>query len=110
MLKGITVTLYEKRQTGLDAFNRPVFEEIPVEVGNVIVTPASAEAVTNELNLSGKHLAYELSIPKGDDHKWTDRKVGFMGQTFRTFGPIEEWIESMVPLAWNKKIKVERYE
>lgn len=110
MLKGITVKLYERVKTGEDAFHRPIYEEMPTTVENVIVSPASAEAVINELNLSGKRLVYELSIPKQDNHKWTDSKVEFMGQTFHTFGPVEEWIEGMVPLAWNKKIKVERYE
>ena len=110
MIKGITVTLYERTQTGKDAFNRPVYEETPTEVKNVLVTPASAEAVVNELSITGKHLVYELSIPKGDEHRWYDSRVDFMEQSFRTFGPVEEWIEGMVPLAWNKKVKVEMYE
>lgn len=109
MLKGITVTLYQKAQTGTDGFNRPVYTETEERVENVLVTPASAEAVINELNISGKHLVYELSIPKGDDHDWTDKHVSFFGKHFKTFGPEEEWIESMVPLAWNKKVKVEAY-
>lgn len=109
MLKGITVTLYERTKTGMDAFHRPVYEETPVQVENVLVSPASAEAVINELNLSGKRLVYELSIPKGDTHKWTDSRVDFMGKSFHTFGPVEEWIEGMVPLKWNMKVKVEMY-
>ena len=109
MLKGITVTLYQQTQTGTDSFNRPVYSETAVQVSNVLVTPASAEAVINELNLSGKKLVYELCIPKGDTHVWTDKHVSFMGKDFKTFGPEEEWIESMIPLAWNKKVKVEAY-
>ena len=109
MIKGITVTLYEKTITGLDPFNRPVYAESATQVENVLVTPANAEAVVSELSLSGKRLEYELSIPKGDTHDWEDKKVSFFGENFHTFGPVKQWIEDMVPLEWNKKIKVERY-
>ena len=109
MIKGIVVTLYDKAQTGVDMFNRPVYQTSRTYVPNVLVTPASAEAITNELSLSGKRLAYELCIPKGDANDWEDKKVSFFGQDFRTFGPVEEWIEEMVPLSWNRKVKVERY-
>lgn len=108
-IRGITVALYTRTQAGIDSFNRPIYSETPVEVENVLVTPATAEDVVNELSLSGKHLAYELSIPKGDTNDWEDKKVSFFGETFRTFGPVRQWIEEMVPLDWNKKIKVERY-
>lgn len=110
MLRGITVTLYQKTQTGTDGFNRPVYSETEEQIENVLVTPASAEDVVNELNLSGRHLVYQLCIPKGDTHDWTEKHVSFMGKHFKTFGPEEEWIESMVPLSWNKKVKVENYE
>lgn len=109
MIRGITVILYGETQTGTDIFNRPVYEPTEIPVANVLVTPASAEAVINELSISGKHLVYELCIPKGDANDWEDKKVAFFGQIFHTFGPVEEWIESMVPLSWNRKIKVERY-
>lgn len=109
MIRGTVVTLYEEVQTGTDMFNRPVFETARTYVPNVLVSPATAEAITNELSISGKHLVYELCIPKGDTNDWEDKKVAFFGQTFHTFGPVEEWIEAMVPLSWNRKVKVERY-
>lgn len=109
MLKGITVLLYERTRTGVDAFNRPVYEEIPTPVENVLVTPASSEAVVSDLQLLGKKLEYVLCIPKGDTHNWEDVTVEFGGSRYRTYGFPEEWIESMVPLAWNRKVKVERY-
>lgn len=109
MIKGISVTLYTKLQSGTDAFNRPVYTETAITVDDVLVTPAAAEDVTNELNLSGKHLIYQLCIPKGDTHDWEDKKISFFGRDFRSFGPVEEWIDANVPLRWNKKVKVERY-
>lgn len=109
MLKGIDVILHDKAMSGTDPFGRPVYEDTLVTVSNVLVTPASTEAITDELNLSGKRLEYILCIPKGDTHTWEDREVEFFGKKWRTFGNVQEWIEGMVPLAWNKQVKVERY-
>ena len=38
-----------------------------------------------------------------------DRKVSFFGETFKTYGEPTQGIEHLIPLAWNKKVKVERY-
>ena len=107
-LHGIPVTLYERTQTGTDSFNAPIYSETPVTVENV--SPVSAEAVVGELQLYGKRAVYELCLPKGDAHDWEDCRVDFFGQSFRVFGPVQELIESLVPLDWNRKVKVERYE
>lgn len=109
MIKGIDVILYEKNLTGRDEFDHPIYEESAVTIGNVLVTPASSDAIATELNLTGKRIVYELCIPKGDAHKWEDSVVEFYGEKWHTLGYPQEWIESMVPLSWNKKVKVERY-
>ena len=108
-IKGIPVTLYEKTQTGEDRFHDPIYAETPVTVENVLVTPADASAVTTDLQLNGHHLAYELCIPKGDAHNWDDVTVEFFGQKWRTYGGVQQYIEELVSLDWNKKVKVERY-
>lgn len=110
MIKGITVTLYERTQTGTDALNAPVYTETPVTVANVLATPSTAEDITEDVRLYGRRSEYELSIPKGDQHKWEGNRVEFFGETFRVFTPPREWIEENVPLSWNKKVKVERFE
>ena len=97
-------------ETGVDAFNRPVYEDVATTVDNVLIGEPTTEDVINELNLTGKHLAYTLAIPKGDAHEWNDRKVEFFGEVFRTYGEPTQGIEHLIPLSWNKKVKVERYE
>lgn len=109
MIRGITILLYEKRQTGTDAFHAPIYEETPIEVPNVLVGEPSAEDIVNEMQLYGKRIAYTLAIPKGDTHDWNDVTVEFFGQKWRTYGGVTQGIEAMIPLAWNKKVKVERY-
>lgn len=109
-LRGISIILYTKNKVGEDEFGAPVYEELPEVVNDVLVGEPEGSDVTDTLNLTGKMLAYTLAIPKGDTHEWRDRKVEFFGRKFRTFGEPVEGIEWMIPLRWNKKVKVERYE
>lgn len=106
-MKGITVTLYERTQTGKDAFNRPVWKETPVDVENVLVAPLSDEEIIQTLNMTGRRASYQLGVPKGDAHEWENCRVSFFGETFRVIGHPTEGISDLIPLSWNKKVKVE---
>ena len=108
-LRGITVALFERVQNGADAFNRPTYTETPVEVENVLVAPLSGEEVLETLNLTGRKAVYQLGIPKGDTHIWQGKRVDFFGESWRVIGiPLEGQAE-LIPMGWNKKVKVERY-
>lgn len=109
MFKGIKVILYDKKQVGEDEFFRPIYEEVPIEVSNILVSPMSSTDVVENLNLYGKKAVYTLAIPKGDRNIWEDRVVEFFGSKWRTFGFVTEGIEELIPLSWNKKVMVERY-
>ena len=109
-MTGESIVLYNKVQVGADDFGRPIYEETAETVDNVLIGEPTTEDVINELNLTGKHLAYTLAIPKGDTHEWNDRKVEFFGEVFRTYGEPTQGIEHLIPLSWNKKAQVERYE
>lgn len=109
MLKGIDITLYTKIKTGEDEFHAPIYTETPVTVHNVLIGEPASEDIVNDLQLYGKRIAYTLGIPKGDVHDWDNVAVEFFGQKFRTYGGITQGIEDMIPLCWNKKVKVERY-
>lgn len=110
MIKGITVVIHERTQSGVDAFNRPTYTESDTSVDNVLVVPASSDAIINELNLSGKKLVYLLMVPKSDDHDWSGCRVSFFGEDWHVYDIAEEWIDVNVPGAWNRRYKVERYE
>ena len=109
MIRGIDVTLYAKTQIGTDVFGAPVYAENAEIVHNVLVGEPSADDLVNEMQLYGKRLAYTLAIPKGDTHDWRNVKVEFFGQTFRTYGDVTQGIDALIPLVWNKKVKVEAY-
>ena len=110
-MRGITVTLYERTQTGVDALNHPIYTETAEAVDNVLVAPSGATEVLEQYNLDGRKSDYIMAIPKGDTHEWTaGKKVGFFGAFWRIVEIPEEGIEWLIPLSWNKKVKVERYE
>ena len=110
LLHGITIQLIERTETGVDAFNRPIYTETTVNVDNVLIGEPSTQEIVDTLNLTGKKLTYTLGIPKGDTHDWTDTFVSFWGERFRTIGEPTQGIEAMIPLDWNKKVRVEHYE
>lgn len=108
-IKGITVTLINKVETGKDPFGKPIYEDTEVLVDNVLVSPTSSDDIVNQLNLTGKKAVYTLAIPKGDTNTWEDQEVRFFGKRWRVFGIPLEGIEELIPLDWNKKVMVERY-
>lgn len=110
MIHGITVTLINQVQSGVDAFNAPIYTETETEVDNVLVAPSSTDDVTESLNLWGKKAVYTIALPKGDTHVWKDQKVRFFGETWRVIGLPKQGIEANVPTQWHIKWMVERYE
>ena len=109
LIKGITVTLIDRVQNGVDGFNRPVFTENEVNVDNVLIEPVSSNDIVGNTDLSSKNIQYRLCIPKSDTHEWEDRDVLFWNHRFHTVGFAQEYIDDMVPLEWNRKVMVERY-
>lgn len=109
-LKGMTVTLYDRKQTGVDALNCPVYEQVPVQVENVLVYPLGTGDITADADLTTTHTRYALCIPKEDQHAWHGSDVEFFGQRWHTVGVPEIWLPDLTPLGWNKRVTVERYE
>lgn len=109
LIKGIKITLHAKVKDGEDDFKAPIWKAVPVEVENVLVSPVNSGEVASDLQLYGKKAEYELCIPKGDNHNWEDCEVEFYGEKWRTIGFCQQLIEKLVPLDWNRKIKVARY-
>ena len=110
LIHGITVILHEKTQTGKDSIGSPIYEVSPVAVNNVLVGQPVGDEIISNTDLHGKKAEYMLGIPKGDTHNWEDSDVEFFGKKYKTFGPVIEGIEDMIPLEWHKKIAVSRYD
>ena len=110
MLKGITIQLFVRGEI-TDPFGAPeIADGNWIDVDNVLYGEPTTEDITNTLNLYGKRVAYVLAIPKGDTHKWTDTLVRLPDGVYRTIGFPTHGIDELMPLAWNMKVKVERYD
>lgn len=107
LIHGITVKLHVHGTGTTDGFGIAVPTDSTVNVNNVIVSPVSDTEALETVNLYGKRAVYTLSIPKGDTHDWENTEVEFFDEKWRTIGKPLEYIEDMVPLEWNKKVRVE---
>lgn len=110
LIHGTTVTLIRQVEGTADAFGVPTYTETAEDVDNVIVSPATESEVTETIDLYGKRAVYTLCIPKGDAHDWENTFVEFFGQRWRTIGKPLVYQEDLVPLSWNKKVRVESVE
>lgn len=109
-IKGITVTLINNQEIGRDPFDNPIIEDVEIAVDNVLVSPTSSDDIVNTKDLTGRTAVYTLAIPKGDTNTWENQEVRFFGERWRVFGIPLQGIEELIPLDWNKKVMVERYE
>lgn len=112
LIHGIPIILYSRRDTEeRDELNRPIQRQpAAIHVDNVLVQPLTEQEVTDTMNLTGRKAIYRLCIPKGDTHEWADAHVSFFGKQWHVVGDVLEYIEDMVPLSWNKQIRVERID
>lgn len=103
-----SVKLISKVKSGTDGFGMPTYTESEIDVLGVLVETLSSQDIVNDTDLSGKTMAYDLHIPKGDTHTWEHTDVYVRNRKCRTVGLVREW--SNPPLDWNKSIKAEAYE
>lgn len=108
-MKGMTIQIVVRNQTGTDPFGAPVYEETLEDVEDVLVGQPSTDDANSSVSLYGKKCEFVLGIPRGDEHDWTDAVVVIFGQRFRTIGYPMRGIDENIPLRWNQNVKVERY-
>lgn len=109
IIKGTTITLHQRVQTGVDGQNNPTYEEIPVQVKGVLICPVSTDDITGDVQSEGKRAEYELLIPKDCTLSFDGCIVEFYGARWEVFGFPLVWMAENTPGDWNRKVKVERY-
>lgn len=103
-----SVKLISKVQSGQDGFGVPIYSETEVVVPGVLVETLDSGDITKDTDLTGKTIAYNLHIPKGDTNVWEYTEVFVRGRKCKTVGLVKEWQNP--PLDWNKTIRAEAYE
>ena len=109
-MKGTTIQVEVKVQTGTDPFGAPVYEPVFEDVKDVLVGQPSTDEIKTSTDLFGKKLVYMLGIPKGDTHNWEDVNVIIWGRKFRTFGLPITGEQANIPLRWGQNVRVGYYE
>jgi len=112
-MRGVTVKLKVKTETGTDSLGMPIYSESWVEVEDVLIGEPSSTDIENNLTMYGKRTKYTLAIPKGDTNYWEDTEVELpapWSQTFATLGRSTIGIEANVPTRWNRKVHLESVE
>ncbi len=112
-MKTVSVILVKKTAGQPDPFGQPTYTTEEITVSGVLVGEPSSEDITNAYAMHGAKLAYTLAIPKGDENDWKDTTVKLSGPfagTYHTVGLPTAGIDENIPLRWNKKVHLERYE
>ena len=108
-MRGMTIQLVKKTETGKDPLGNPIYFEEYEDVEDCLVGQPTTDDVTTSIALYGKRCEYVVGIPRGDTHNWTDAELIIWGQRFRTQGYPMRGISENIPLRWDQNIKVERY-
>lgn len=113
-MRGLTVTLYDKQQTGTDPFGAAIYTETEIQVDNVLIGEPTTDDITTSTALYGKHIHYILGIPKGDTNDWIDKKVSWTDaygilHVCQTFGFPVTGVEANIPGPWHMKVRCEQY-
>lgn len=108
-IKGVSVVLHTRTIDDYDPLGNPIYKPADVTVNNVLWNVSSADDLIDSARLEGTQELYTLCIPKGDEHVWLENTVTFNEKTFHCYAE-SEGIESLIPLGWNKKVLVERYD
>ena len=108
-MKGTTVQLQIDSIPVVDEFGTEIESQTFDDVEDVLVGQPSTDDYTSSVNLYGKHIAYMLGIPKGDQHDWKNKIVIIWGKKFRTFGEPMTGEAENIPLRWGQNVRVEAY-
>ena len=115
-MKGMTINLVVKTETGTDEFGAPIYTEELVPVDDCLVGQPTSDDMANALSLYGKKIEFTIGIPKGDTHDWTNKKVLWtdaygVTHTVQTFGFPITGIEENIPkqLPWHMKVRCADY-
>ena len=109
-MKGTTVQVSVKTQTGTDPFGAPIYSTAFEDVPDVLVGNPTSDDIAASTDLYGKKIEYMLGIPKGDTHNWIDAEVIIWGQPYKTFGYPITGEQANIPLRWGQNVRVERFE
>lgn len=110
-MRGETVTVIRRVEAGVDEGNDPVYEDVPEDVGNVLVGPASGSNSGDSTRPDGVQVDATLYFPRsypGGSVRGCDVLV--RGDLYHVVGDPFPVDGGMAPTAWNMAVDVTRSE
>lgn len=93
---------------GISVTLTPAGSSQAITISNVLVGEPSTEDLTDRASFFDIRTLYTLAIPKGDANDWVNGTVVFYGKTWHVVGEPTEGLDHLIPLQWNRKVRVER--
>lgn len=109
-MKGTTIKLLVKTQTGTDPFGAPIYSTVWEDIPDVLVGTPTTDDIKTSVELYGKKIEYILGIPKGDTHNWIDADIIIWSQRYKSFGYPMTGEPENIPLRWGQNVRVTRFD
>lgn len=108
-MKGETITVMRRTQTGLDEGNNPVYEDVAEEVPNVLVGAPNGDNAGDSNRPDGIRIDANLYFPrdyKGDALR--GQTIVVRGHPYKVVGDPFPVDGGMTPTEWNMTVPVTR--
>lgn len=106
-MKGETVVVSTRVQSGKDMFGNAIYELDSLEVDNVLVAPGEVDDVIESTRPEGSEIHYTLYFPK--TFEWLgleNAEIEVRGESFKVIGRPNYWNPDVCPTDWNMVVKV----
>lgn len=108
MIRGETVVVERRVETGRDPGNNPVYEWVPEQVTGVLVAPGARADVDASIRPDGKRIRWNLHFPKGYPATLAGARISVRGQDARpVVGDPQHYTEANTPGRWSMPVELE---
>ena len=107
-MRGETVVVITRTETGRGPGNSPIWTEAEVAVGNVLVAPGARADALDSNRPSGVDVVFTLSFPKAFVGSLRGCRVRVRGEAFDVIGDPRPYQDANTPGDWDRPVEVER--
>lgn len=105
-MRGETVCVHARVQTGTDDLNDAVWEDVELEVDNVLVAPGASQDVVSSMRPDGVQVRYTLYFPKTFDGRLEHCSIDVRGERLDVVGSPRRFDKVNCPTEWWMVVEV----
>jgi len=99
-MKGTTVVVWRTEQTGEDTMGDPIIKEVPEEVANVLVMPAT-DARQGEITPHRSETSMTFTFPKSYTKALRECEIEYLEKRYRVLENPTPLPVELCPTEWN---------